>query len=214
MNRNTKVSLAVVTAAALLVVGGTSGAMAAKLITSKDIKNGTIAAVDLAPSVNKDLKKAGTPGPKGATGATGATGAQGPAGAAGAAGPKGDSGLTGAFYATAVYNAGDANSGAIATVACDAESSDFTALAGGVQMIGVDGNNAAVGSSFPGRMDWDGPDNIAGNEDDNAVKADRLDGWVVQFESTVAPENVTVWALCVPGTDIPVKNTYTKVEAE
>jgi hypothetical protein len=66
-------------------------------------------------------------------------GAQGPAGAEGAAGPKGDSGLTGAFYATAVYNAGDANSGAIATVACDAESADFSALAGGVQEHGVHG---------------------------------------------------------------------------
>jgi hypothetical protein len=206
MNRNTKISLAVVTAAALLTVGGTSGAMAAKLITGKDIKNGSIASVDLAPSVNKDIKKAGTPGPKGTTGATGATGAQGPAGATGAtgatgaAGPKGDSGLTGAFYATATYNAGDTNQGAIATVACDAESADFTALAGGVQEIGVGGKNAAVGASFPGRMDWD----------TNTPKADRLDGWIVQFDADVAPEKVTVWALCVPGTDIPVKNTYTQ----
>ena len=49
----------------------------------------------------------------------------------------------------------------------------------------------------------------------NAPKADRLDGWIVQFGGTaggVAPEKVKVWALCVPGADIPVDTTYTQAD--
>jgi len=120
------------------------------------------------------------------------------------------SNLSGAFYATAYYNIGDTNAGAIATVACDAGSQDFTAIAGGVQVLGLDADansrNTPVSSSFPGRMDWD----------TNAPKAGRLDGWIVQFGgnagavSDKAPEKVKVWALCLPGTSITVKNTFTQ----
>jgi hypothetical protein len=65
---------------AVLALGGGT-ATAAKLITSKDIKNGSIALSDLAPSAKKALK-----GRRGAPGAPGAPGPQGPAGATGAAG--------------------------------------------------------------------------------------------------------------------------------
>ena len=68
-----------------------------------------------------------------------------------------------------------------------------------MQVLGLDGGaNTPVSSSFPGRMDWE----------TNKPKADRLDGWIVQFGgnagavSDEAPEKVKVWALCVPGTDI------------
>jgi hypothetical protein len=121
------------------------------------------------------------------------------------------SSLSGAFYATAYYNVGDTNAGAIATVACDDESQDFTAIAGGVQVLGLDAGansrNTPVSSSFPGRMDWS----------TNAPKLNRLDGWIVQFGgnagevSDKAPEKVKVWALCVPGTSIPVKETFKQV---
>jgi len=59
-----------------------------------------------------------------------------------------------------------------------------------------------VGQSFPGRMDWS----------TNTPKANRLDGWVVQFASQTgsAPEKVKVWALCVPGLSVPVEQTYTQ----
>ena len=52
-------------------------------------------------------------------------------------GDKGANGLLGAFYATAFYNAGDTNAGAIATVACDLTSTAFTAISGGVQVLGI-----------------------------------------------------------------------------
>jgi hypothetical protein len=50
----------------------------------------------------------------------------------------------------------------------------------------------------------------------NAPKADRLDGWIVQFggnagaTSDKAPEKVKVYALCVPGAQIAVEQTFTQ----
>jgi len=202
------------------VLAITSGAFAADhyLITSSSqIKNGAISLYDLSSNARTALK--GKQGPKGDTGASGATGAQGPkgdtgaTGATGAQGPKGDkgdSGLTGAFYATAFYNAGNTNAGAIATVACDAdpEKTDYVAISGGVQVLGLDeganSRNTPVSSSFPGRMDWS----------TNTPKPGRLDGWIVQFGGNAGatsdkdPAKVKVWALCVPGASIPVNQTF------
>jgi hypothetical protein len=178
------------TAAALVAVSSTGTALAGDLIGSADIKDGSIHKVDLSKGVSAKLAKIGTPGKDG---------------------KDGKDGLAGAFYATAYYNAGDTNAGAIATVACDATSSAFTAIAGGVQVTGLDAGansrNTPVSSSFPGRMDWS----------TNAPKPNRLDGWIVQFggnagtTSDKAPEKVKVWALCVPNTSIPVHQTYSQV---
>ena len=64
-----------------------SSASAALVITSKNIKNGTIQTVDISAKAKRALKGnrgprglQGTPGPQGAPGAVGATGAQGPQG--------------------------------------------------------------------------------------------------------------------------------------
>lgn len=85
--------LAVITFVLSLVLATAGTATAARLITSKDIKNGSIKEKDLAQSVRKKLNTAGAMGPKGEPGAHGPkgdTGAQGPAGpswaAAGTAG--------------------------------------------------------------------------------------------------------------------------------
>jgi hypothetical protein len=105
---------------------------------------------ELKPGVVTD----GAVGPAGPAGPAGPTG---PAGGTGAVGPQGPSGQEGAFYAVAFYNVGVTNAGAPATVACDADTEDFTAIAGGVQTLGLDDtpldNNTRVSSSFPGRMD-------------------------------------------------------------
>src|SRR3954452_13073648 len=153
-------------ARALVAVGSTGTAMAGHLIGSADIEDGSVRSVDLkdgnvrlgdlSPNVSEKLDRVGTTGAKG---------------------EKGDSGLLNAFYAVAFYNAGDTNEGAIATVACsaDAAQTGFTAIAGGAQVVGLDAGanarNTPVSSSFPGRMDWS----------TNAPKANRLDGWIVQF---------------------------------
>jgi hypothetical protein len=75
--------------AVVMAMGGS--AVAASLITSKQIKNGTIQLVDISKKAQKSLK-----GKAGATGPQGPVGPAGPAGAAGQTGPKGDKGDTGA----------------------------------------------------------------------------------------------------------------------
>jgi hypothetical protein len=46
----------------------------------------------------------------------------------------------------------------------------------------------------------------------NTPKPGRLDGWIVQFASQngSAPVKVKVWALCAPGLNVPVNQTYTQ----
>ena len=194
--------LTVAAAATLVAIGGAAGAGAAGLIDSGDVRNnslksedienetilsrdvadGTLLLSDLRPSAVDNLK-----GPKG---------------------DKGDSGLNGAYYSVAYYDVGQTNAGAIATVACKTQSD--VAISGGVQTLGLDATansrNTPVSSSFPGRMNW--------SADPAAPFANRLDGWIVQFGGNAGetadknPEKVKVWAMCVPGADIPVEQTY------
>ena len=106
-----------------VVIACTGTAGAAALITSakikdgtiqgRDIKKGTITSDKLATTVQRDLKKAGTPGAKGDTGAAGAPGATGATGPTlqGSAPQKGDTGPAGkdgANPATLVAAGGDA----------------------------------------------------------------------------------------------------------
>ncbi|WP_028637706.1 collagen-like protein [Nocardioides sp. URHA0032] len=223
MKRNTKIGLTVASIATALVVTGGTGAVAGQLITSHQIKDGTIRTVDLSDGVQNKLDKTGERGPQGEPGETGPAGATGPAGPvgpkgadstvpgpAGAQGPAGPSGapgangangtngrdgLEGAVYRSLTYSNGGGGS---ATVACDddpAVSQTFTAIAGGVQggTVETQDDGFVVNSSFPGRMDWD----------TGLPKADRLDGWIIlgngEYTSTL-----TVWALCVPTASIPV----------
>src|SRR3954470_20814291 len=94
MNAKFMAALAVV----FVVVAGTAAAVPAakKLLTGKDIKDGSIGIVDLSSSTRVGLKGArGPAGPQGDTGATGQKGDTGPAGAAGAVGPIGPTGPVG-----------------------------------------------------------------------------------------------------------------------
>ena len=204
-------------AVGLLVGVPTAGAAGVDLITGKDVKDGSIHQRDLTKGVQMALNaksaKSAKQGPTGPTGTQGAKGDRGPEGPQGPKGDKGLSGLEGAFYATAEYNAGNTNEGAIATVACNADPAmiDYVAISGGIQVLGLDDDantrNTPVSSSFPGRMDWS----------KNAPKPGRLDGWIVQFGGNAgatpdkAPQKVTVWALCVPQADISVNNTFKQV---
>src|SRR3954453_13432682 len=81
-----------------LVVACSGGAVAAVVITSKQIKNGTIQLGDINKSARKSLA-----GKKGPAGPSGPAGARGPAGPTGPAGPAGTSGSAG--------SAGSAGSG-------------------------------------------------------------------------------------------------------
>lgn len=101
MKRSTKTSRALLASTGLLVAGGATGAVAAKLITGDRIATATITARNLAPnSVGKSEIKPGvvTDGEDGADGAPGAqapAGPQGEQGERGATGPQGPQGATG-----------------------------------------------------------------------------------------------------------------------
>lgn len=94
----------IITALALtgaLIIGGASGAVADNLITSGDIKDGTIKAVDIKPALVERFSESGEQGeqgevgPQGPAGAKGDTGPAGPKGDAGVAGPAGPAGAQG-----------------------------------------------------------------------------------------------------------------------
>jgi hypothetical protein len=77
-----------------IMLATAGSAAATRLISSKDIKDGSISAKDLSKAVRAQLKKAGVPGQAGTAGATG------PKGDAGPAGPKGDQGAPGPIAGT------------------------------------------------------------------------------------------------------------------
>jgi Collagen triple helix repeat (20 copies) len=122
-----------------LGVGATS-ATAGSLITSANIKDGTIHMRDLAPTLQKKITRAGKPGPQGANGANGATGAagsNGTNGTNGANGAKGDPGAPGAPG----QDGQPGRDGSVrfdrVTGTCSDGRSGTTALSDGVMRLGV-----------------------------------------------------------------------------
>jgi hypothetical protein len=215
--RNNRV-LAVAAGAGILVASSSVGAVAAKLVTSEDIKNGTIQSQDIgkgeiqkadiaSDSVGASEIIPGSVGLKSLSDQAEAdlaskitTGAQGPKGPKGDVGPAGRDGLSGAVYRVLTYKNGG---GGDATVACadtNEESMKYTAIAGGVEAghaqagYEVPPNDFAVTASFPGRMDWN----------TGKPKAGRLDGWIVLGNGKYT-DNLRVWALCVPNDSIEVQ---------
>jgi hypothetical protein len=200
MKRSTKIGLSLAAAVALAATAGTSGAVAAKLITSAQIQDGTIKSVDLSDGLNNKLNKTGEQGPKGDQGPAGKDGVKGDKGDKGDHGVDGKDGLDGAVYRVATYKNGGAGDATVACADTDAESMTYTAIAGGVQAGGVQSKGQTsefdVAASFPGRMDWTS----------GKPKEDRLDGWIV-LGSGGYSSTLRVWALCVPNDSIPVDET-------
>jgi len=82
------------------VMLATAGSAAAtRLISGKDIRDGSVSTKDLSKAVRAQLKKAGIPGP------AGRAGDPGPKGDTGAPGPKGDQGTPGSIAGTAAGGA-------------------------------------------------------------------------------------------------------------
>ena len=164
---------------------------------------------------------AGAQGAQGPVGPQGATGAKGDAGAVGAPGAKGDTGAAGATGATGAegpqgpagvsgyevksFRYSDVGAGNLATVAC---SPDKVAVSGGYWFNTKGANDfdfahpaitngSGVIASFPGRMDWDGVDNVENTEDDNTVKPNSHSGWIVQLNDKPSAQDLTLYAVWV-----------------
>jgi hypothetical protein len=171
--------------ALLLTVGGT--AVAAKLITGKDVKDGSLTGTDIMNKslTGKDVKnksltlkdfKGSVRGPAGAQGPAGSAGAQGLAGSAGATGPAGLVALQYIEGPTVTLLAG---TGVGANVLCPVGTS---VVSGGGRPMTV-GPDVILDSSLP----VDGPD------------ADTVpdDGWAVNYNNpTVGNSNFRVNAVC------------------
>lgn len=144
----------VLLAAAVLAVGG-GAATGARLITGKqiqdgsitgqDIRNGSIGAGELSASVRRAIRAGGGRGP---TGATGAAGVQGPAGPQGASGPKGDTGATGAQGPAGPQGPAGANAPHLKDANGTVVGSAIYADGYGVTVLTSTGNVASV--------EWDG----------------------------------------------------------
>ncbi len=89
---------AIIVAVVALVTAGSTSAAAYKLITSKDIKNGTIQPVDLSAKAKRALR-----GSQGPAGLQGPRGFQGPQGIQGAPGPQGPPGVNSLVYSYGEY---------------------------------------------------------------------------------------------------------------
>jgi Collagen triple helix repeat (20 copies) len=90
---------ALIAAVVAAAVAAASGTAATIVVTSKNIKNGTIQTVDLSAKAKRALKgNRGPRGLRGAPGAQGVQGSQGAPGAPGAQGPPGPAGIVNPVY--------------------------------------------------------------------------------------------------------------------
>ena len=87
---------ALIAAVVSAIVAAASGTAATLVITSKNIKNGTIQSVDISTKAKRALKgNRGLPGPPGLRGMQGFQGIPGPRGLVGPQGPQGPQGVRG-----------------------------------------------------------------------------------------------------------------------
>ena len=101
-SRGSFVKNALIAAVVSAVIASTTATAATIVVTSKNIKNGTIQTVDISAKAKRALKgnrgPAGRRGLPGVQGSPGLLGPQGPPGAPGAQGPPGPAGIANAAY--------------------------------------------------------------------------------------------------------------------
>jgi hypothetical protein len=173
---------ALIAAAVSAVVAAASSTAATIVVTSKNIKNGTIQTVDISAKAKRALKGnrgprgvAGLRGPQGLAGATGPAGAVGPPGPQGPSGPSGPQGpagpgLSDLYYVLATGTAPPSSPG---TAVAQCDPGDIVISGGGSVNTGRIYATRATGS-FP------------------------YDGWLVGAynESTTATATIEAVALC------------------
>jgi Collagen triple helix repeat (20 copies) len=130
---------ALIAAVVAAVVAAASSTAATILVTSKNIKNGTIQTVDISAKAKRALRgQRGPIGLRGPQGPAGPQGAQGPAGTPGATGAPGAPGANGGFdasklsYISGLNVAIHAGMSAEATANCPAGT---TAISGGFRAV-------------------------------------------------------------------------------
>jgi hypothetical protein len=124
------------------IVAAASGTAATIVVTSKNIKDGTIQAVDISAKAKQALK--------GRRGARGAAGVPGPPGPQGAQGPQGSPAPPGLQRLTLMTGAGSVAPGNQVTVEAACSTGEI-AVSGG---YGLDSTDASVVQSFGNGHAW------------------------------------------------------------
>ena len=159
---------------ALVIFGLTGGAAAAaKVITSKDIRNGTIKTVDLSSNAKRALK--------------GNTGRQGPQGPQGAQGPQGPAGPNAVSKLTRVENTATVAAGDVGSTSVNCPGGQ-SVVSGSFTAIAADGE-VFYADDFGSRVSWSvGLDNF-----DSLVEGDvTAIAWCAQTNVAVAAKRVDV----------------------
>jgi hypothetical protein len=173
-----------------LIVALTGSAVAATVITSRQIKDGTIQLKDISRKARAQLK--GKVGPQGLLGPAGRPGAPGPAGAAGAPGPPGPVNVK---YVVGPAVASADNTQAATTTDCPATHPNV--VGGGVFTTGTYGENQRVNASNP----FDGPDADAIPDDGWHASVDNDPG-TDPVPPGVAADEIQVFAICTTATSL------------
>jgi hypothetical protein len=170
---------AIIAAIVSASIASTGAVAATVLVTSADIKNGTIQLVDISGKAKRALK--GKRGPVGAPGRPGAQGAQGPQGAGGAQGQQGVAGPAG-FSSLHFVRTADIPNPANTAVTAAAQCPD------GQYPLGGGANTTSelqyVNDSFAAHSGPDGPINL----------------WVASVKNLDGADTHTfrVYAVCAP----------------
>jgi hypothetical protein len=173
----------------LIATAGT--ATAAKLVTGKQIKNGSVSAKDLSKAVRAQLKQAGLPGPQGVAGPAGPAGPAGAKGDTGPAGPTGAPGLSGVQVKVIVESVANGATGAD-TVACP---QGKVVLGGGVTVAGGGAGTSYAQRSAPVRVTFNENGDPVGYS--AATDGQPANGWEFQaVNQSGALREVRGYAIC------------------
>ena len=172
---------AVIAAVVAAIVAAASGTAATIVVTSKNIKNGTIQTVDLSAKAKRALKGnrgprglrglAGLPGSDGSAGPQGLPGPVGPQGPSGPSGPQGPAGpgLSDLYY---VFETGTAPPSGPGTAIAQCDPGDIAISGGGSVDTG-----RIYATRFTGSFPYD--------------------GWLVgAYNESTAPATIEAVALC------------------
>lgn len=173
-----------------LIVAMSGSAVGASLITSRQIKDGTIQVKDLSKKARAQLK--GRAGPAGPAGTRGLAGPAGPAGAPGSQGPPGPVDLK--YVAGAVVNHANGTQ-EVAVALCPG--THPSVVGGGVAATGVIGEQQQVNSSLP----IDGPDADTIQDDGWGAVVDNDPG-ADMIPPGIATDQIQAYAICTTATSV------------
>jgi len=171
---------AIIAAIVSAAVAGTTATAATIIVTSANIKNGTIQLVDVSAKAKRALK--GNRGPAGRPGDRGPAGLAGPTGPAGVQGPAGPTGFSSLYFSRSPEI--PLGPGAVQTAGAACPTGTY-ATGGGAR---TSSDTQYIKDSFPARSTPDGPQDL----------------WVASVRNldSVLAATFRVYAVCAPAQSV------------